>query len=346
MCIFALPVASVGNTRILVAALGGQRQLTVYENKVHSTGRNAMILPVPKGPVELIDMTRYPGDIFKHCESMFPQRKDFKFGAGFGGGDSTVASFSMSPLPVVRSGGYMCSIVPSIEDMKRIDTRVFTLPPDIEKVLQSNYPADQFGFIVCLFDGSVGDMKPIAYAHSTLANGVLFIPTLHEHGHSKKHLPDGFTMIRSISSTDAQHEGVHCDVCHVSPIVGPRYKCLHCNDYDLCRSCHKKHNPEHVMAKLKHSTRGNVWEGALLQGTVYQDATSSSTVADYDHVVYIYNGVCLQSFHDYSTIEESRSPDRINWQFFGAKMRLARMQKLVIKGSFTNRDYTAATVSH
>lgn len=345
MCIFARSVASVGNTRILVAALGGQRQLTVYENKVHSTGRNAMILPVPKGTVDLIDMTRYPGgDIFKHCESMFPQRKDFYFGGGFGV-TGQAASFSMPPLPVVRSGGYMCSIVPSIDDMKRIDTRVFTLPPDIEKVLQSNYPADYFSFIVCLFDGSVGEMKPIAYAHSTLANGVLFIPTRHEHGHSKARLPDGFTMIRSASSTDARHEGVHCDMCHVSPISGPRYKCLHCNDYDLCRSCHKKHDPTHVLAKLTHSTRGNVWEGALLKNPVYREATSS-TVADYDHVIYIYNGVCLQSFHDYNTIEESLSPDQINWQFFGAKMRLARMQKLVIKGSFTNRDYTAATVSH
>jgi hypothetical protein len=220
MCIFALPVSSVGNTRILVAAIGGQRQLTVYENKVHGSGRNAMILPVPKGNVELIDMTKYSmgGDIFKHCESMFPQRKDFSFGGGFGS-TAEAGSWGMPSLPVVRSGGYMCSIVPSIEDMKRIDTRVFTLPPDIEKVLQSNYPADQFGFIVCLFDGSVGDMKPIAYTHSTLANGVLFIPTRHEHGHAAKNVREP---VRFLSANDrydsnaATHQDVHCDICHVA----------------------------------------------------------------------------------------------------------------------------------
>ena len=34
-----------------------------------------------------------------------------------------------------------------------------------------------------------------------------------------------------------QHEGICCDQCHVNPIVGIRYRCSMCANYDLCESC-------------------------------------------------------------------------------------------------------------
>eukprot|EP01121_Diplochlamys_sp_Union-15-3_P010640 TRINITY_DN3003_c0_g3_i4.p1 TRINITY_DN3003_c0_g3~~TRINITY_DN3003_c0_g3_i4.p1 ORF type:complete len:281 (-),score=51.64 TRINITY_DN3003_c0_g3_i4:23-808(-) len=33
------------------------------------------------------------------------------------------------------------------------------------------------------------------------------------------------------------HWGVACDGCNKHPIVGPRFKCIHCPDYDLCAQC-------------------------------------------------------------------------------------------------------------
>lgn len=36
----------------------------------------------------------------------------------------------------------------------------------------------------------------------------------------------------------AIHRFVRCDGCNASPIVGPRFKCNECADYDLCRGCH------------------------------------------------------------------------------------------------------------
>merc|ERR1712088_65085 len=45
------------------------------------------------------------------------------------------------------------------------------------------------------------------------------------------------------------HHGVTCDGCDKAPIVGFRYKCVVCDDYDLCGSCEKagKHHGHNMM---------------------------------------------------------------------------------------------------
>lgn len=48
---------------------------------------------------------------------------------------------------------------------------------------------------------------------------------------------------------DIRHDGVTCDSCEASPIIGPRFKCAHCRNYDLCSLCyssrHSLHPPDH-----------------------------------------------------------------------------------------------------
>ncbi len=34
-----------------------------------------------------------------------------------------------------------------------------------------------------------------------------------------------------------QHEGIWCDGCKMKPLMGPRFKCMTCEDYDLCTTC-------------------------------------------------------------------------------------------------------------
>ncbi|WAQ99089.1 SQSTM-like protein [Mya arenaria] len=47
------------------------------------------------------------------------------------------------------------------------------------------------------------------------------------------------------------HRGVVCDGCQIGPIVGPRYKCMVCPDYDLCRGCEGAGlHVEHDMIKI------------------------------------------------------------------------------------------------
>jgi len=48
------------------------------------------------------------------------------------------------------------------------------------------------------------------------------------------------------------HEGVTCDICLISPIVGIRYKCSVCPDFDLCQECQTtgQHSKDHPLTKI------------------------------------------------------------------------------------------------
>jgi Ca2+-binding EF-hand superfamily protein len=58
------------------------------------------------------------------------------------------------------------------------------------------------------------------------------------------------------------HRGVECNCCGTHPIVGIRYHCSNCFDYDLCESCEatSPHSKSHVFYKIRIPvpSRGNV----------------------------------------------------------------------------------------
>ena len=59
------------------------------------------------------------------------------------------------------------------------------------------------------------------------------------------------------SSEGPTHLGVVCDVCGKEPITGVRWKCLVCNDYDLCDMCYSsgasstEHLVGHTMLRME-----------------------------------------------------------------------------------------------
>jgi len=48
-----------------------------------------------------------------------------------------------------------------------------------------------------------------------------------------------------------EHKGVVCDGCGASPIIGVRYKCSVCKDFDYCQLCEERLNHEHAFLKIK-----------------------------------------------------------------------------------------------
>jgi len=51
------------------------------------------------------------------------------------------------------------------------------------------------------------------------------------------------------------HTNVKCDKCGIVPIVGIRYKCSVCEDYDLCEQCERKFGHEHATLKIRHPSQ-------------------------------------------------------------------------------------------
>uniref|UniRef100_A0A1A9W6U2 ZZ-type domain-containing protein n=1 Tax=Glossina brevipalpis TaxID=37001 RepID=A0A1A9W6U2_9MUSC len=57
------------------------------------------------------------------------------------------------------------------------------------------------------------------------------------------------------------HHRVECDNCLISPIVGFRYKCIECENFDLCQHCEAKHvHAEHMMVRMPNNDCPNVVE--------------------------------------------------------------------------------------
>ena len=47
-----------------------------------------------------------------------------------------------------------------------------------------------------------------------------------------------------------------CDGCHLSPIRGSRFRCLECEDYDLCADCRAANcHPQHEMVSEENSLK-------------------------------------------------------------------------------------------
>jgi len=55
----------------------------------------------------------------------------------------------------------------------------------------------------------------------------------------------------SMMSSTVIHSKVSCDGCKMSPIIGNRYKCTICENFDYCESCEEKNSENHKHPFLK-----------------------------------------------------------------------------------------------
>lgn len=51
------------------------------------------------------------------------------------------------------------------------------------------------------------------------------------------------------------HFGVECDLCGVYPVIGDRYKCSMCEDWDCCPACEPQH--DHPLIKFKKASKNH-----------------------------------------------------------------------------------------
>ncbi|KAH7340906.1 hypothetical protein B0J17DRAFT_653277 [Rhizoctonia solani] len=81
-----------------------------------------------------------------------------------------------------------------------------------------------------------------------------------EHGHRFDAIINATTRVR-MPTPNTYHGGsswdIRCDICGVYPLVGTRYKCAECPDWDVCQNCLEKaskHHPNHTFIRATDSS--------------------------------------------------------------------------------------------
>ena len=66
-------------------------------------------------------------------------------------------------------------------------------------------------------------------------------------------IPLNESLIKKPKQSEITHYGIKCDNCEKENIKGIRYKCMNCENYNLCSECESlnKHNPNHILIKIR-----------------------------------------------------------------------------------------------
>ena len=73
-------------------------------------------------------------------------------------------------------------------------------------------------------------------------------------------LKSNMTHSIAFSLTGVKHDGVGCDGCNEAPLIGTRWKCADCFNYDLCSACfvNDVHDKQHAFLRFD-QPGGNGW---------------------------------------------------------------------------------------
>lgn len=167
--------------------LGSGDQFTVYRNdvKVNEGGKPvAMVLPIPNptgepNKIRMFDTSEY-AKFFDDLDALFLTPDRMRGGGAFGSKGASSKSVA-EVLPVLKCGPHDYSVAPTFDDLSRIDWDQFELTSEVKEVLSLNYGEGKgFGFLVCMC-AETGAYPSIGIIHPTIANGDLFLPTMHAH---------------------------------------------------------------------------------------------------------------------------------------------------------------------
>jgi hypothetical protein len=80
------------------------------------------------------------------------------------------------------------------------------------------------------------------------------------------------------------HDRVGCDGCHANPLMGPRYKCIECQDFDLCKDCVDKNVHSHHL--FLRASGDNMTERLEQAHRGFRAEASGSGMGNEMHVTY------------------------------------------------------------
>ncbi len=84
------------------------------------------------------------------------------------------------PLQVFNIGSYKVSLALNLEQISRVDSRVFKLSPGLRQTLETFYYQPYWGFIICKLNSGPESYHPFAYSHQII-DSKIYIPTRHYH---------------------------------------------------------------------------------------------------------------------------------------------------------------------
>jgi hypothetical protein len=179
MCMISNEIESVSNTKILVAPNHDKtRQLTVYSNYVSNVSEsNAMVLPVPlPQTLQFIDLSNY-ANLFEDCAKCFYNPYKSK---SLSYSTNSANTKDDKPLQVFNIGSYKVSVAMNLEQIEKVDSRVFKLSQGLAQTLNTFYYQPYWGFIICKLNSGPESYHPLAYSHQIIDNKI-YIPTRHYH---------------------------------------------------------------------------------------------------------------------------------------------------------------------
>jgi len=83
---------------------------------------------------------------------------------------------------------------------------------------------------------------------------------------------------------EVKHQGLSCDICKVTPIVGIRYHCSVCSDYDLCANCEEKVGHNHPLLKLRSLQKSPIRVHRIEKKEQYRASFVSTNLKDKQEV--------------------------------------------------------------
>ena len=91
----------------------------------------------------------------------------------------------------------------------------------------------------------------------------------------KCNLKEKFKMDKNTKIEDVVHNGINCDGCKMENIVGPRYKCSVCPNFDYCEKCVKQQmsSHQHPFIKIYHPKM----QIALIEAIIDEDCPDYTT---------------------------------------------------------------------